>query len=248
MTAILDHPQVRNLRVGDRQTARVSSGGRPATLPGRGSVVALRQRRAIALGSLAERGVLAAGDRLVTAHDATGHSWWIPADAVWSDADGPRPSGAPSADRPGNRSDQGSSARQGHQRPARVGSGAGVRARRRPPRGDRGGGVVGRQRHRPRRAARPRRSDGRRPRRRHDALGCWVDVERGDAPGPLRRRSPGGPRRASSAASANCSPPTGWRSPVSTSARRDCMPLESFVAPCRSSQATARYVRGTRTE
>ena len=32
---------------------------------------------------------MAAGGRLVTAHDATGHSWWIPADAVWSDADAP---------------------------------------------------------------------------------------------------------------------------------------------------------------
>ena len=102
MTAILDHLQVPDLRVGGRQTAPASSGGRPATFVRHGSVVALRQRRAIALGALAERGVLA-GERLVTAHDAAGHSWWIPADAVWSDADGsehpehPRPIGLATA-------------------------------------------------------------------------------------------------------------------------------------------------------
>ena len=55
---------------------------------GHGPVVAIRQLAAIALGSLAERGVLT-GDRLVAAHDVAGHSWWIPADAVWSDADTP---------------------------------------------------------------------------------------------------------------------------------------------------------------
>jgi hypothetical protein len=86
VTAILDHPEVSNLRVDGRPTSGVSSGGRLATFVGSRSVVALRQRQAIALGALAERGVLA-GDRLVTALDANGHSWWIPAEAVWSDAD-----------------------------------------------------------------------------------------------------------------------------------------------------------------
>lgn len=86
MTAILDHPQVSSLRIDRRRPAGVSSGGRLATFVGSRSVVALRQRRVIALGALAERGVVA-GDRLVTARDANGHSWWIPADAVWSDAD-----------------------------------------------------------------------------------------------------------------------------------------------------------------
>jgi hypothetical protein len=59
---------------------------RPTTVVRRGPVVALRQRHAIALGSLADRSVVT-GDRLVTAHDEVGQAWWIPADAVWSDAD-----------------------------------------------------------------------------------------------------------------------------------------------------------------
>ena len=41
--------------------------------------VALRRRPAIALGALVERAMLT-GDRLVSAHDVAGHSWWIPAD------------------------------------------------------------------------------------------------------------------------------------------------------------------------
>ena len=57
---------------------------RPVTVVRNGPVVALRQRTAVALGSLADRSE-AGGDRLVTAHDETGKGWWIPADAVWSD-------------------------------------------------------------------------------------------------------------------------------------------------------------------
>ena len=97
MTAILDHPQVRHLRSGGEPIAAPPS-GRPATLLGRGSVVALRQRQAIALGSLADRTVVTS-ERLVSARDEAGHSWWIPAGAVWSDADAhgdpehPRPIG-----------------------------------------------------------------------------------------------------------------------------------------------------------
>ena len=78
---------------------------RPTTLVGSGPVVALRRRQAIGLGALADR-ALVDGDRLVSAHDAHGHSSWIPAEAVWSDADGqrhpenPRPIGlATAADR-----------------------------------------------------------------------------------------------------------------------------------------------------
>jgi hypothetical protein len=102
VSAILDHPQVHDLRVGGRQPARVSAVEQPATLLGGGSVVALRQLRAIALGALAERGVLA-GERLVTAHDAAGHSRWVTAEAVWSDAtrsahpEHPRPIGLATA-------------------------------------------------------------------------------------------------------------------------------------------------------
>lgn len=49
-------------------------------------VVALRHRPVVALGSLLDRATVA-GERLVTADDLTGRSYWIPADAVWSDAD-----------------------------------------------------------------------------------------------------------------------------------------------------------------
>lgn len=85
MTAIVDYPQVRNLPVGGRQLP-VQPVGRPTTLPGRGSVVALRRRRAVTIGSLSGRGMLA-GDRLVAADDVAGQSCWIPAAAVWSDGE-----------------------------------------------------------------------------------------------------------------------------------------------------------------
>jgi hypothetical protein len=49
-------------------------------------IVALRQRPVVALGALLER-VTLGGERLVTAHDVTGRACWIPADAVWSDAE-----------------------------------------------------------------------------------------------------------------------------------------------------------------
>jgi hypothetical protein len=88
VTAILDYPQVRHLPVGGGETRVVPPSGRPLTLLGRGSVVAFRQRQAIGLGSLRERTALS-GERLVVAHDEAGHSWWISADAVWSDADSP---------------------------------------------------------------------------------------------------------------------------------------------------------------
>jgi hypothetical protein len=58
----------------------------PVTVVRHGTVVALRQRGAIALGSLTDRAA-AEGHRLVTAHDAAGQGWWISAHAVWSDAD-----------------------------------------------------------------------------------------------------------------------------------------------------------------
>ena len=58
----------------------------PALVVRSNHVVALRQRQVVALGSLLERDPIE-GERLVTAHDVTGRAYWIPADAVWSDAD-----------------------------------------------------------------------------------------------------------------------------------------------------------------
>jgi hypothetical protein len=87
MSAILGHPQVRQLPVGGERQS-VSPGRRPATLLRRragGHVVALRQRDVVSLGSLRERTLLD-GELLVTATDAAHHCWWIPAEAVWSDA------------------------------------------------------------------------------------------------------------------------------------------------------------------
>jgi hypothetical protein len=49
-------------------------------------VVALRQRPVVALGALLERSPIG-GELLVTAHDVAGRACWIPADAVWSDAE-----------------------------------------------------------------------------------------------------------------------------------------------------------------
>ena len=65
----------------------------PSVLPtiviGDGSVVALRKRTVLALGSLEERRTIDSS-RLVSALDLAGRPWWIPARAVWSDADGDR--------------------------------------------------------------------------------------------------------------------------------------------------------------
>ena len=65
-------------------------------------VAALRHRPVVALGALLDRTPIE-GERLVTAHDVTGRAYWIPADAVWSDADDaerpqhPRPVGLATA-------------------------------------------------------------------------------------------------------------------------------------------------------
>lgn len=74
----------------------------PTLVPAGGSVIALRRRDVIALGSLATRGVVE-GSNLVIAFDADERSWWIAADAVWSDGDDslqpqhPRPIGLSTA-------------------------------------------------------------------------------------------------------------------------------------------------------
>jgi len=57
----------------------------PHLVTASGSVVAMRRKTAITHGGLAGRGA-GTGDRLVTARDLDGASWWIAADAVWSDA------------------------------------------------------------------------------------------------------------------------------------------------------------------
>ena len=70
-----------------------------------GSVVALREREAIALGALRQRTPVS-GDRLVCGFGIDGQTWWIPADAVWADADAvgrpehPRPAGLATATTP----------------------------------------------------------------------------------------------------------------------------------------------------
>ena len=75
---------------------------RPSALPtivGRnGPVVALHQRDVIAPGGIADQAVVD-GDRMVAARDLAGDQWWLPAAAVWVDAeaetrpDHPRPAG-----------------------------------------------------------------------------------------------------------------------------------------------------------
>jgi hypothetical protein len=58
----------------------------PALVVRSDQVVALRHRPVLALGGLRDRAPIE-GDRLVTALDLAGRAYWIPADAVWSDAD-----------------------------------------------------------------------------------------------------------------------------------------------------------------
>jgi hypothetical protein len=74
----------------------------PALVVRTAHVVALRHRPVVALGALSDRTTME-GERLVSARDAAGRAWWIPAEAVWSDADAadrpqhPRPVGLATA-------------------------------------------------------------------------------------------------------------------------------------------------------
>ena len=86
MSAILDYPLLHSLPVDQRQPAPPACRGQAVTLRRQAEVVALRQRQAVALGCLASRTAVS-GDRLVSAEDDAGHLWWIPAGAVWCDAD-----------------------------------------------------------------------------------------------------------------------------------------------------------------
>lgn len=60
----------------------------PTTMLRSGPVVALRELDTITPGGLLER-LYVRNDLLVTAQDQAGHTWWIPAEAVWLDVDGP---------------------------------------------------------------------------------------------------------------------------------------------------------------
>ncbi|MGI9030285.1 MAG: hypothetical protein ACR2HP_09905 [Ilumatobacteraceae bacterium] len=75
-------------------TPRWTESPRPSATPtlcvGQGRVVALRHRPVLVTGALGERTELD-GDRLVAARDIAGRPCWIPAAAVWSDADQPVP-------------------------------------------------------------------------------------------------------------------------------------------------------------
>jgi hypothetical protein len=58
----------------------------PALLDGAGSVTVLRRRSTVSVGTLGS-GALFSGRRLVGALDLDDSPWWIPATAVWSDAE-----------------------------------------------------------------------------------------------------------------------------------------------------------------
>jgi hypothetical protein len=74
----------------------------PSLVVSNTQVVALRHRPVVALGALLDRSTVV-GERLVAAHDVAGRACWIPADAVWSDAEDaerpqhPRPVGLATA-------------------------------------------------------------------------------------------------------------------------------------------------------
>ena len=73
----------------DTQWAPPNPSVLPTIVVGDGSVIAFRTRPVVAMGSLDERTVIDT-QPLVSAQDLVGRSWWIPADAVWSDVDGRR--------------------------------------------------------------------------------------------------------------------------------------------------------------
>jgi hypothetical protein len=87
------------------EAAAIPAPDAPALVVRSRHVVALRQRPAVALGALLDR-ITTERDRLVTAHDVSGRAYWIPAEAIWSDADvadhpqRPRPVGLATARTP----------------------------------------------------------------------------------------------------------------------------------------------------
>jgi hypothetical protein len=87
------------------EAASAPSTDAPSLVVSSTQVVALRHRPVVALGTLLDRSTVQ-GARLVTAHDVDGRACWIPAEAVWSDADDaerpqhPRPVGLATARTP----------------------------------------------------------------------------------------------------------------------------------------------------
>jgi hypothetical protein len=80
----IGHADVEELGTG---WAPPNPSGLPTIVAGDGSVIAFRTRPVVALGSLLDR-VVIERQPLVSAQDLLGRSWWIAADAVWSDVDG----------------------------------------------------------------------------------------------------------------------------------------------------------------
>jgi hypothetical protein len=84
------------------EAASAPSTDAPSLVVSNTQVVALRHRPVVALGALLDRSTVG-GERLVAAHDVAGRACWIPAEAVWSDAEDaerpqhPRPVGLSTA-------------------------------------------------------------------------------------------------------------------------------------------------------
>lgn len=90
-----------------RRTAAPAPSELPSLMPADGPVVAMRRRAVLALGGLHARTAAkpgSVGGQLVASYDGAGATWWIPAEAVWSDASTqqrpqrPRPVGLSTAD------------------------------------------------------------------------------------------------------------------------------------------------------
>src|SRR5688572_18593326 len=81
-------PPAHHLPSAHRRPARPPITQGPPTIFRSGSVIALREREAIALGALAQRTPVT-GDRLVCGFGVDDQTWWIPAESVWTDTDSP---------------------------------------------------------------------------------------------------------------------------------------------------------------
>jgi hypothetical protein len=87
------------------EAASAPSTDAPSLVVSSTHVVALRHRPVVALGALLDRSTVES-ERLVAAHDVSGRACWIPAEAVWSDAEDaehpqhPRPVGLATARAP----------------------------------------------------------------------------------------------------------------------------------------------------
>lgn len=95
------------LRAPSRRVEAPAPSESPALMPANGRVVAMRRRPVLAVGGLHGRTMTSPstnGGQLVAAYDLAGATWWIPADAVWTDSSTqarpqhPRPIGLSTAD------------------------------------------------------------------------------------------------------------------------------------------------------